>query len=110
MGDLTVITYEDVTRLGHALIDFGGARNPGKDGGLGDFLRMHSQFVEGVAHAFGVDRSGRKRWLLYGDSVDTIDRRTLSSASVPPAGAIFDEILHPGDLSFPVPVFSPPRA
>jgi ribosomal protein L16 Arg81 hydroxylase len=43
---------------------------------------------------------GRKRWLLYGDSVDAIDRSTLSSASVPPAGAILDEVLHPGDLLY----------
>lgn len=43
---------------------------------------------------------GRKRWLLYGDSVDAIDRGTLSSASVPPAGAVLDEVLHPGDLLY----------
>jgi ribosomal protein L16 Arg81 hydroxylase len=43
---------------------------------------------------------GRKRWLLYGDSVDAIDRSTLSSASVPPEGAILDEVLHPGDLLY----------
>jgi hypothetical protein len=43
---------------------------------------------------------GRKRWLLYGDSVEAIDRVTLSSTSVPPAGAILDVVLHPGDLLY----------
>jgi ribosomal protein L16 Arg81 hydroxylase len=43
---------------------------------------------------------GRKRWLLYGDSVDAIDSSTLTSASVPPAGAVFDQVLHPGDLLY----------
>ena len=49
---------------------------------------------------FILHMDGRKRWLLYGDSVDAIDRSTLSSASVPPAGAILDEVLHPGDLLY----------
>src|SRR5436189_2672139 len=43
---------------------------------------------------------GRKRWLLYGFSVDGVDRRDLSRTSVPPAGAVLDEILQPGDLLY----------
>ena len=43
---------------------------------------------------------GRKRWLLYGYSVDGVDRRDLSGTSVPPAGAVLDEILQPGDLLY----------
>ena len=43
---------------------------------------------------------GRKRWLLYGFSVDGVDRSGLGSASVPPAGAVLDQILQPGDLLY----------
>jgi len=49
---------------------------------------------------FILHMDGRKRWLLYGDSVEGIDRTTLSTASVPPAGPILDEVLHPGDLLY----------
>ena len=43
---------------------------------------------------------GRKRWLLYGCSVDGVDRNELRSCSVPPAGALLDQILQPGDLLY----------
>jgi ribosomal protein L16 Arg81 hydroxylase len=43
---------------------------------------------------------GRKRWLLYGSSVDGIDRGELSRTSVPPAGALADLVLEPGDLLY----------
>src|SRR5713226_8436987 len=43
---------------------------------------------------------GRKRWLLYGFSVDGIDCGELSRASVPPAGALADLVLEPGDLLY----------
>ena len=43
---------------------------------------------------------GRKRWLLYGSSVDGVDRTELSSAAVPPAGASLDQVLEPGDLLY----------
>jgi ribosomal protein L16 Arg81 hydroxylase len=43
---------------------------------------------------------GRKRWLLYGFSVDGIDQSELGRRSVPPAGAVLDEILTPGDLLY----------
>jgi ribosomal protein L16 Arg81 hydroxylase len=43
---------------------------------------------------------GRKRWLLYGASVDGVDRGDLSRTSVPPAGALVDQILQPGDLLY----------
>jgi len=43
---------------------------------------------------------GRKRWLLYGFSIDGIDRSGLASTSVPPAGALLDEVLKPGDLLY----------
>lgn len=49
---------------------------------------------------FILQMDGRKRWFLYGDSVDSVDHSTLSRTSVPPAGAILDEILHPGDLLY----------
>jgi len=39
---------------------------------------------------------GRKRWLLYGRSIDHVDRRDLAGTSIPPAGAVLDEILRPG--------------
>ena len=43
---------------------------------------------------------GRKRWLLYGDSIDGVDRSRLRSSSEPPAGAILDQVLQPGDLLY----------
>jgi len=43
---------------------------------------------------------GRKRWLLYGFSIDRIDRSGLQSASTPPAGASLDQILETGDLMY----------
>jgi ribosomal protein L16 Arg81 hydroxylase len=49
---------------------------------------------------FILQLDGRKRWLLYGASVDSVDRDELRSRSVPPAGAVFDEILQPGDLLY----------
>src|SRR5439155_26715869 len=49
---------------------------------------------------FILQLDGRKRWLLYGYSVDGVDRIDLEKRSVPPAGAVFDEILQPGDLLY----------
>ena len=49
---------------------------------------------------FILQLDGRKRWLLYGFSVDGVDRSDLSSRSVPPAGAVLDQILQPGDLLY----------
>jgi len=49
---------------------------------------------------FILQLDGRKRWLLYGFSVDGVDRSELASRSVPPAGAVLDEILQPGDLLY----------
>ncbi len=43
---------------------------------------------------------GRKRWLLYGSSIDGVDRGDLNTTSEPPAGALLDEILQPGDLLY----------
>jgi ribosomal protein L16 Arg81 hydroxylase len=49
---------------------------------------------------FILQLDGRKRWLLYGFSVDGLDRSELRSRSVPPVGALLDEILQPGDLLY----------
>jgi ribosomal protein L16 Arg81 hydroxylase len=49
---------------------------------------------------FILQLDGRKRWLLYGSSVDHVDRSDLRDTSVPPAGAELDEILQPGDLLY----------
>jgi len=49
---------------------------------------------------FILQLAGRKRWLLYGSSIDAIDRSGLASTSVPPAGAALDQILEPGDLLY----------
>jgi ribosomal protein L16 Arg81 hydroxylase len=49
---------------------------------------------------FILQLEGRKQWLLYGFSVDGVDRNELRSRSVPPPGALFDEILQPGDLLY----------
>ena len=43
---------------------------------------------------------GRKRWLLYGSAVDGVDRTSLGSTAVPPAGASLDQVLEPGDLLY----------
>jgi len=43
---------------------------------------------------------GRKRWLLYGRSIEHVDARALADTSIPPAGAVLDEILRPGDLLY----------
>ena len=49
---------------------------------------------------FILQLDGRKRWLLYGFSVDGIDRGDLSRTSVPPPGAESDRVLEPGDLLY----------
>jgi ribosomal protein L16 Arg81 hydroxylase len=49
---------------------------------------------------FILQLDGRKRWLLYGFSVDGVDRNELIDSSVPPAGALLDQILQPGDLLY----------
>jgi ribosomal protein L16 Arg81 hydroxylase len=49
---------------------------------------------------FILQLDGRKRWLLYGGSIDGVDREELKSSSVPPPGAVFDETLQPGDLLY----------
>jgi ribosomal protein L16 Arg81 hydroxylase len=49
---------------------------------------------------FILQLDGRKRWLLYGSSVNGADRTDLSNTAVPPAGAALDQILAPGDLLY----------
>src|SRR4029077_17562661 len=49
---------------------------------------------------FILQLDGRKRWLLYGFSVDGVDPSELRSSSVPPSGALLDQILQPGDLLY----------
>jgi ribosomal protein L16 Arg81 hydroxylase len=49
---------------------------------------------------FILQLDGRKRWLLYGFSVDGVDQTELSRGSLPPAGASLDQILEPGDLLY----------
>lgn len=49
---------------------------------------------------FILQLDGPKRWLLYGFSVDGVDRSRLSGTSVPPSGALFDQVLQPGDLLY----------
>jgi ribosomal protein L16 Arg81 hydroxylase len=49
---------------------------------------------------FILQLDGPKRWLLYGYSVDGVDRTDLRSHSVPPPGAVLDQILRPGDLLY----------
>jgi len=49
---------------------------------------------------FILQLDGRKRWLLYGSSVDGVDRTELKSMAVPPAGASLDQVLQPGDLLY----------
>jgi cupin superfamily protein len=43
---------------------------------------------------------GPKRWLVYGFSIDRVDRSQLTSASVPPEGAVLDRVLRAGDLLY----------
>jgi ribosomal protein L16 Arg81 hydroxylase len=49
---------------------------------------------------FILQLDGRKRWLLYGFSVDGVDQSELRNHSVPPAGALLDRTLEPGDLLY----------
>jgi ribosomal protein L16 Arg81 hydroxylase len=49
---------------------------------------------------FILQLDGRKRWLLYGSTIDGIDRAGLASTSEPPPGALLDETLQPGDLLY----------
>jgi hypothetical protein len=49
---------------------------------------------------FILQLDGRKRWLLYGFSIDGVERGDLSTTSVPPAGASLDRILTAGDLLY----------
>ncbi|MGH9409296.1 MAG: JmjC domain-containing protein [Vicinamibacterales bacterium] len=49
---------------------------------------------------FILQLDGRKHWLLYGFSIDHIDRGDLFRTSAPPSGAVFDEVLEPGDLLY----------
>jgi ribosomal protein L16 Arg81 hydroxylase len=43
---------------------------------------------------------GRKRWLLYGESIDGIDTASLDADSMPPPGALLDRVIQPGDLLY----------
>jgi len=49
---------------------------------------------------FILQMDGRKRWLLYGFSIDGVDRSGLQDSSVPPQGAELDQVLQPGDLLY----------
>ena len=49
---------------------------------------------------FILQLDGPKRWLLYGFSVEGVDRNDLKNSSAPPAGALLDQILGPGDLLY----------
>jgi len=49
---------------------------------------------------FVLQVDGRKRWLLYGATIDHVDRGQLNAASIPLAGATVDETLEPGDLLY----------
>jgi cupin superfamily protein len=49
---------------------------------------------------FILQLDGRKRWLVYGFSVDGVDRSRLASACVPPEGAVLDRVLCAGDLLY----------
>lgn len=49
---------------------------------------------------FILQLDGRKRWALYGFSIDGVDTSRLQDQSLPPAGASFDRILEPGDLLY----------
>jgi len=49
---------------------------------------------------FVLQVDGGKRWLLYGPNVDHLDRAPLEHGSTPPDGALFDQVLKPGDLLY----------
>jgi ribosomal protein L16 Arg81 hydroxylase len=49
---------------------------------------------------FILQLEGRKRWLLYGFSIESVDRSQLTSSSIPPTGAALDQVLQPGDLLY----------
>src|SRR4029450_5531650 len=49
---------------------------------------------------FILQLDGRKRWLLYGLSVDGLDTSALRTGSTPPEGALFDRVIEPGDLLY----------
>lgn len=49
---------------------------------------------------FILQLDGRKRWLLYGFSIEGVDRSNLQKTSVPPDGAELDDMLEPGDLLY----------
>jgi Cupin superfamily protein len=49
---------------------------------------------------FILQLDGPKRWLLYGPAVEGVDYSQLRSTSVPPSGALLDEILRPGDVLY----------
>jgi Cupin superfamily protein len=43
---------------------------------------------------------GRKRWLLYGFSIDGVEWDALEPRSEPPSGSTFDRVLSPGDVLY----------
>jgi ribosomal protein L16 Arg81 hydroxylase len=49
---------------------------------------------------FILQLDGSKRWSLYGPTVDGVDRSLLQRSSIPPDGAVLDEVLRPGDLLY----------
>jgi hypothetical protein len=49
---------------------------------------------------FILQLDGPKRWLLYGFSIEGADTKALDSSSVPPPGALLDQILRPGNLLY----------
>lgn len=49
---------------------------------------------------FILQLDGRKRWALYGPSIEHVDRSQLAETSVPPAGATLDHVLRPGDVLY----------
>lgn len=49
---------------------------------------------------FILQLEGRKRWVLYGSSVDGVNRTDLSSTAAPLAGASLDQVLQAGDLLY----------
>ena len=49
---------------------------------------------------FILQLDGRKRWLLYGHSIDGVDKSALRSSSAPPEGAVLDQVVRPGDVLY----------
>jgi ribosomal protein L16 Arg81 hydroxylase len=49
---------------------------------------------------FILQLDGRKRWLIYGFTLDGVDLGELRSRSLPPAGALLDQVLAPGDVLY----------